>query len=987
MRRGTGRRQPRDVRQVDAVPLVPSLGDIETGLLVNVISSIGQRMAKSVPTRLHREQADALNFARWFREYRVSEDMRVPPDLDPATGRLATAILGGHQAEALLRELLAARLADAPDPVITRVRESWELTFARAGLTDRKVVIGLFGRYDKEFKRLNESLTDGRTSEVADIRERAQTSMMLALLNTIDRHRMALATGADPRTEDDFLISYRRHVREEHGYIQPPDSEQRQRIPLADIYVPTVISPLGGPRERHIPIEGGLALLTASHDRMVLLGEPGGGKTTAANVLMDHYAADPDSPVPFLVTLREFAATSPPSRSVVGHIEHQLDTLYQCPAEPGLVDRLLVTGRALVIFDGLDELLDTSRRAAVSRRVEHFGIEYPHARMLVTSRIVGYEQARLDDTQFASYILGGFGEEQVRDYVRRWFALQLRTPAEAARKAATFIAESAEASDIRRNPLMLSLMCLLYHAEGRLPRSTADVYGKCAELLFFQWDEYRGIKKDLRAAPYARKVLRHLAWWLFTRGQARTSVTEHELVSEAAAFLIGRAFDSEEAAEDAAREFVLFCRDRKWVFTDVGTNAAGRRLYAFTHRTFLEYFTAEYLAYRSDTPAQLAEELAVHLVNEDWAVVGELATQIKNSTSNDGADTIYVSLLSQRLDRNLEGNGVLPFLARSLRSVIPPPAPAIVHELTRVILGLTQADRDDYQYPLSVLLQSCRHCAETVNSAIGAWADDLVSSNDVEVRAAALRLVLSLPYAMYHDLTPNPTNGDLMPFWLARRDEYAHAYAAAVTAVARTDVEVRLAALGSSVITLEQVLAMSGGLQPLLAPQQLGSQLKIEPFLLTAVKKAVFGYAGGQPNVNSSDARIRRPVTGAVSDLTAIGRHLFTRGGPPWAIGEVSPWPPLKADDKLSVAFLSPEAYLGAAAVVLIFAEANQAGGVFNVVPANFGALRDLQPYVARRWGGYDVGGYPDLPIPLQFRQVFRDWADGKIDFIAHGSY
>jgi hypothetical protein len=240
---------------------------------------------------------------------------------------------------------------------------------------------------------------------------------------------------------------------------------------------------------------------------------------------------------------------------------------------------------------------------------------------------------------------------------------------------------------------------------------------------------------------------------------------------------------------------------------------------------------------------------------------------------------------------------------------------------------------------------------------------------------------------MYHDLTPNPTNGDLMPFWLARRDEYAHAYAAAVAAVARTDVEIRLAALGSSVITLEHVLGMSGGLQPLLAPQQLGSQLKIEPFLLTAVKKAVFGYAGGQSNVNSSDVRIRRPVTGAVSDLTAIGRHLFTRGAPPWAIGEVSPWPPLKADDKRPVAFLSQEAYLGAAAVVLIFAEANQSGGVFNVVPSNFGVLRDLQPYVARRWGGYDVGGYPALPIPLQFSQVFRDWADGKIDFIARDSF
>jgi hypothetical protein len=25
----------------------------------------------------------------------------------------------------------------------------------------------------------------------------------------------------------------------------------------------------------------------------------------------------------------------------------------------------------------------------------------------------------------------------------------------------------------------------------------------------------------------------------------------------------------------------------------------------------------------------------------------------------------------------------------------------------------------------------------------------------------------------------------------------------------------------------------------------------------------------------------------------------------------------------------------------------------------------------------------PDLPVPERFRQLFRDWADGKVDFMA----
>jgi hypothetical protein len=61
----------------------------------------------------------------------------------------------------------------------------------------------------------------------------------------------------------------------------------------------------------------------------------------------------------------------------------------QAPA--GLVARLLITGTALVIFDGLDELLDTGHRAEVTAIVERFCTEYPLAPVLVTSRLVGYE--------------------------------------------------------------------------------------------------------------------------------------------------------------------------------------------------------------------------------------------------------------------------------------------------------------------------------------------------------------------------------------------------------------------------------------------------------------------------------------------------------------------------------------------------------------------------------------------------------------------
>ena len=133
---------------------------------------------------------------------------------------------------------------------------------------------------------------------------------------------------------------------------------------------------------------------------------------------MHSFARDLADRIPFLVTLRDYAAKDPPERSVFGHIEHALDTFYQCLHHLGLVNVLLLTGRAVVIFDGLDELLDTSRRRNVTTSVERFCAEYPLCPVLVTSRIVGYDQARFDDRQFTCYRLGGFGEDEVAEYAQ-----------------------------------------------------------------------------------------------------------------------------------------------------------------------------------------------------------------------------------------------------------------------------------------------------------------------------------------------------------------------------------------------------------------------------------------------------------------------------------------------------------------------------------------------------------------------------------------
>ena len=368
----------------------------------------------------------------------------------------------------------------------------------------------------------------------------------------------------------------------------------------------------------------------------------------------------------------------------MGYLQDRLESFYQCPAPPGTVERLLLAGAALVIFDGLDELGDTAHRGNLAAIIERFCAGYPLTPVLITSRMIGYEQTRLDDRQFTRYRLGGFEDQQSADYVGRWFAQDDElSPDEAGLRAAAFLAESENLPDLRANPLMLALMCVLYRGEGSMPRNRPDVYAQCTAMFFRNWDARRHIDIPLRARSQAEPAIRHLAYWALTRGQEQPTATEPELLRETSAFLYDQGFEDVDVL-DAAQEFIAFCRNRAWVFSDAGTTADGRRLYAFTHRTFLEYFAAAHLAAVCDSPADLARELAPRIARQEWEVVAELAIQIKSSNSNRGPQRIYAALLGDDSGPLQDRSNTLQFLARCVRFIEPPPR--IVRDLTRAAL-------------------------------------------------------------------------------------------------------------------------------------------------------------------------------------------------------------------------------------------------------------------------------------------------------------
>jgi hypothetical protein len=740
-------------------------------------------------------------------------------------------------------------------------------------------------------------------------------------------------------------------------------------------------STVSGDLGKDIPVRQlDLHQLAREIDRIVLLGDPGAGKTTAANVLAHNFASDDARPVPFVVTLRDFAAQDPPRRSVVEHIEHTLGVFYQCPGPPGCVDRLLLTGRALVIFDGLDELLDTARRADVSTRVERFCAEYPLARILVTSRVVGYEQARLDDRQFTLYQLGGFSDKEVYEYVHKWFT-QESDIKDVREWASSFLKESASIPDLRTNPLLLSLLCILYRGEGSLPRKRSEVYEQCAKLLFDKWDARRRIHQNLQAGHLIEPTLQHLAWWLFTRDQVQSAVTERELVKQTTAFLHGPGFESEIVARTAAVEFVEFCRGRMWVFSDAGTTASGENLYSFTHRTFMEYFAAAYLAYGSDSPEQLARTLDPHVSQRTWDVVAEISIQIKDRTSSNGARRIYTTLLEKRRRSPAARTNVLDFLAMCLRSVDP--SPQVIRKLTRQIvsdfLGINGTPRrvgprPSWPQSLSRLLASGMPSRDAVADEIVTLIGEMADSGDAGMRLIGLRFGAWLPQALPANYR-SKASAELR-FWTTHRNFIITAHASAITAAAQTDGGMRRIALEHGYITIEQALEMHSGLLMLVQSYDATPcPVNWTPYLENVFRALRKGWPEfGRPEVTH--------------DLEAIGRYLLRYPATPWIRGTIGKWDDDDDDNNnhshhAASADLSHIICLGAAAVLALLVEVGDIKDVYQGRAEMLGPLEDFYRYIGHRQGIYSKGALPKLPIPEEFDDLFRKWASRRLNMIS----
>ncbi len=380
------------------------------------------------------------------------------------------------------------------------------------------------------------------------------------------------------------------------------------------------------------------------HRSMVVLGDPGTGKTTLLRWLAVVTARGPEAMesalgfserlVPLVVSLGRLAelrrSTGESSvTAVLARYFHDRD-IGEVAAVEGFLAARLRAGSCLVLLDGLDEVR-AEDRAALRGWLESFFGRFSENRWVVTSRVAGYRGIALPGA--VEVVVRPWDEEQVKRYLlafhRSYRAWETGQDDPSARREAERLFESLRAHGLlglARNPFLASALALIHRAQGSLPRHRVQVYATFARALCETWSSARrlvsgGKDPSLRYEEEALPLLGRLALALHTDfpwGSAPEDTVLETLVEaleekDVASEVARRAAGSflERAAEEAG---ILYERRPPRGGTKGGPQPGE---WAFLHLRFQDFFVAAGLHAEERFEAVTLE----HLFEPHWLEV------------------------------------------------------------------------------------------------------------------------------------------------------------------------------------------------------------------------------------------------------------------------------------------------------------------------------------------------------------------------------
>ncbi|MFI1014112.1 NACHT domain-containing protein [Streptomyces sp. NPDC020965] len=358
--------------------------------------------------------------------------------------------------------------------------------------------------------------------------------------------------------------------------------------------------------------------LLPSRPRVLLRGDAGAGKTTllwwlaaqASAGTLDSRLAELNGLVPFVVplrTLRARGASYPGLDELPGASRLVIDR-----APEGWAGRVLGSGRALLLVDGLDEVPYDDREEA-HRWLSSLLRRYPRTRCVATVRPLAVPPDWLESEGFEELSLLPMREGDIQAFIAAWYAAARlddddhETLRERQRDLVQQFALSPALRDLARTPLLCAVICALHRRrEGLLPETRWALYRSALEMLLGERDQHCRVNRPegiTLTVEEHKQLLQRIAIWLVRGGQS-------EFTREQALYQLTRALTGmPQIREQGEPEQILsHLLNRSGLLQE-----RTKDVFQFAHRTFQDF-----LAAKEFIEGDELNELLQHATEQQW---------------------------------------------------------------------------------------------------------------------------------------------------------------------------------------------------------------------------------------------------------------------------------------------------------------------------------------------------------------------------------
>lgn len=491
------------------------------------------------------------------------------------------------------------------------------------------------------------------------------------LRNTTSFAEITSDVGADP-------TRYLRYVFEQTRYIEirglQVGSGRAHQFPIEELYIAlkfkgeSQISAESTSSSEQPELE---ALLR--NRRVVILGDPGGGKTTLLRRIAHSLAAarlglprdaarqelgvEGEAPLPIFIRLADIGNFI----DQLGKRLRELDIATQNSPE-WLIKFLVKTahenawgldeqfyrqalehGTCVLLLDGLDETPSVRNRILISQILVNCAHAYERTQFLVTSRPKAYT-AETSLTSFRQVEVEALTESAIQLFLRRWCeALFSRTPEVGAAHHAELERALLAKPEIRRmakNPVMLTALAVVHWNERRIPEQRTQLYESIITWLSRAREDRPG-----RETP--ERCVRLLQMIALGMQDHPTGGRQVEVPRRWAAERIMDAFPQSEIPIDAAERFVA---DEE---LDSGIIVARGENVRFWHLSFQEFLAARAIAaFREDQQGNVLLGRRQKLLSSEWREIVLLLAGILHQQGTEKVRLMLETLLNSVDDRD-----------------------------------------------------------------------------------------------------------------------------------------------------------------------------------------------------------------------------------------------------------------------------------------------------------------------------------------------